>query len=186
MNPVVEERYQFVIWLYLIRKRSKGHHGFLQPDFISIIFGPMIPSLKLTRHDGDIRKAVEVWCDKSWYKNKVSAEVKYGHISDWNTSRVTSMNRLFKKETSFNEDINSWDVSSVTDMGYMFFNATSFKENLNSWDVSSVTNMVGMFAYATSFNSDISEWKISSVQLAANMFLRCPIEGSHKPRCRIR
>jgi hypothetical protein len=50
---VTEERYQFVEWLYRIRAQHGNHYGFLQPDFISIIFGKMMVS-KLTRTDADI------------------------------------------------------------------------------------------------------------------------------------
>jgi len=37
-NPVTEERYQFVLLLYRIRAQHGNHYGFLQPDFICIIF----------------------------------------------------------------------------------------------------------------------------------------------------
>ena len=37
-----------------------------------------------------IRNAVEEWLD-----NSKKAEKKYGHISDWDVSNVTDMNKLF-------------------------------------------------------------------------------------------
>jgi hypothetical protein len=46
---VIEERYQIVEWLYRIRKQNGNHYGFLQPDFICIIFGKMIPSIPTTK-----------------------------------------------------------------------------------------------------------------------------------------
>ena len=42
-HPVTEERYQFVEWLYRIRKQYR-RMGLFQPDFICIIFGKMMVS----------------------------------------------------------------------------------------------------------------------------------------------
>ena len=47
----------------------------------------MMPS-KYNRNDDDIKKVVNEWC-----AGPVEAEVKYGHISKWNTSLVTNMPR---------------------------------------------------------------------------------------------
>ena len=40
-HPVIEERYQFVEWLYRIRAQWK-RMGLFQPEFICIIFGEMM------------------------------------------------------------------------------------------------------------------------------------------------
>ena len=103
-NPVTEERYQFVEWLYRIRNHHGNHYGFLQPDFICIIFGKLMVS-KLQRSDADIQIAVNDWC-----KDPVAAEQKYGHISKWNTSLVTNMAKLFQYKNNFNDDISKWNV----------------------------------------------------------------------------
>ena len=58
---------------------------------------------------------------KDWISDAKSAEEEYGHISIWDTSSVTDMNRIFFDIKSFNEPIADWDVSNVTDMSYMFF-----------------------------------------------------------------
>ena len=97
-NPITEERYQFVEWLYLIRKQHGNHYGFLQPDFICIIFGKMMVS-KYQRYDADIHEAVSSWC-----RDRAVAEVAYGRISKWNTSLVTDMHELFKAKRDFNDD----------------------------------------------------------------------------------
>jgi hypothetical protein len=51
----------------------------------------MMPSKYIRTDDDDIKDAVNKWCD-----DPVAATVKYGHISNWNTSLVTNMNELFQ------------------------------------------------------------------------------------------
>ena len=70
-----------------------------------------------------------------WMQNAEKAETKYGHISKWNTSQVTTMKRLFFKATLFNEPIFDWNVSNVTDMSYMFSNATTFNQSIGNLDI---------------------------------------------------
>ena len=77
MNEVVnEQRYQFILSLYFIRKQYR-QMGLFQPDFIYVIFRSSMPS-KYNRSDDDIKAAVNMWCEDS---TKVEAEMKYGHIS---------------------------------------------------------------------------------------------------------
>jgi surface protein len=155
MNEEInEERYQFVLSLYLIRTQYT-QMGLFQPGFIWVTFRSMMPS-KYNRNDDDIKKAVNEWCD-----GPVAAEVKYGHISKWNTSLVTNMKELFKEKSDFNDDISKWNVSSVTNMSSMF-HTTPFDGDISGWNVSSVTDMRCMFDNSP-FNGDISGWNVSSV-----------------------
>ena len=55
---------------------------------------------KLIRSNIDIRDAVNMWCS-----DPTRALKKYGHISEWNTSRITNMKLLFNKKNNFNDDI---------------------------------------------------------------------------------
>ena len=48
---------------------------------------------------------------------------KYGEISNWDTSKVTSMDWMFQGVTSFNQPFNDWNVSNVTNMSALFHNA---------------------------------------------------------------
>ena len=73
-----------------------------------------------------------------------------GDISEWNVSRVTTMDSMFS-ETSFDGDISGWDVSSVYDMTAMFIGAKWFTGDISKWDVSRVKKMDYMFQYATLF-----------------------------------
>ena len=103
-----------------------------------------------------------------WMQNAEKAEAKYGHISNWNTSKVTTMKKLFFKVPLFNQPIGDWDVSNVTDMSYMFRNdgmdiGSTFNQPIGNWDVRKVTTMKAMFYGATSFNQPIGNWDLSNV-----------------------
>ncbi len=73
----------------------------------------------IARTDEDIQVAADKWCE-----NPIEAEAIYGHISFWDVSTITSMNRLFLGKRSFNEDLSRWNVSACTDMRYMFLGAS--------------------------------------------------------------
>ena len=93
------------------------------------------------RSNDDIRAAVNAWC-----RDPVAAEIKYGHISGWDTSLVTDTKELFKNKRNFNDDISQWNVSNVTNMEAMFYCAWSFNQPLEQWNVGNVTDMWGMFS----------------------------------------
>jgi hypothetical protein len=174
-----EEAFCFIGCLYHVRKKYKLQ-GF-NSEFINIMFGPYLCT-KLTRWDGDIRKAADLW-----YSDPVAAEKKYGHISKWDTSRVTNMSYLFGKFKSFNEDISQWNVSNVFIMAGMFLGACSFNQPINTkivkrpdgttytaWDVSNVINMERMFETTfegySSFNQPLNDWDVSKVENMKYMF----------------
>jgi surface protein len=105
-----------------------------------------------------------------WFEKKEECKFRFGHISDWNTSRVTNMNMAFYIRCFFNEDIGHWNVSNVTNMGGMFNGASEFNQDIGQWDVSNVTNMGGMFNGASQFNQDIGQWNVSNVTNMRGMF----------------
>ena len=118
------------------------------------------------KHNNEtIREAV-----KAWLKDQESAEEKYGHISRWDTSKVTDMSELFSGAHDFDESLNDWDVSNATTMQTMFSGAKSFNQPLEKWDVSNVSNMEVMFRLATSFNQPIGDWDVSNVSNMEEMF----------------
>jgi len=129
----------------------------------------------------ELKTAVDMWCKETpnknqekdkWYDNEMRNKVlsKYGHISTWDTSKVTNMSKLFFRKDYFNEDISNWDVHNVTSMYSMFGGAISFTCDLSDWNVQNVTNMNGMFLVATSFASDISAWDVRNVTNMQGMF----------------
>jgi surface protein len=112
-----------------------------------------------------IREAVN-----EWLENEESAETKYGHISNWDTSGVTDMTKLFHNANTFNNPIDSWNVSNVVKMNGMFAKAQCFNQPLEKWNVSSVTHMNGMFSDAHSFNQPLEKWDVSNVTVMWLMF----------------
>ena len=142
-----------------------------------------------TASDASIRSAVRLWLS-----DKSAAEVKYGHISTWETGGVTDMDFLFCVRTdwidaeyededdfldpcvlpasasSFNDGISAWDTSSVTTMKLMFHGASAFNQPLNDWRVDKVTNMNGMFFEAAAFDQPLSDWWVDKVTSMVGTF----------------
>ncbi|MBR2741660.1 BspA family leucine-rich repeat surface protein [Candidatus Saccharibacteria bacterium] len=115
-----------------------------------------------------------------YYFNSLS---QISGISDWDTSNVTYMLRMFFNAghyaTTFNLDLSSWDTSNVTDMSDVFyyagFSATAWSiGDLSSWDTSNVTDMSRMFYFAgrsaTTFNLNLSSWNTSNVTNMGGIF----------------
>jgi len=105
-----------------------------------------------------------------WCANDVAAETKYGHISNWDVSRVTRMYYTFGECKSFNDDISRWDVSRVTSFDRTFVGAQAFNRDISSWNMSKATDLIFMFTRAKNFNQDISSWDVSNVWRMGYMF----------------
>jgi surface protein len=96
--------------------------------------------------------------------------IPYGPISDWDVSEHLDMTSLFQDKTQFNQDLSKWDTSKVTTMEKMFLGATDFKGTyISKWDTSKVTNMNIMFLNANQFNSDLRNWNVDAVTTKNNM-----------------
>ena len=171
-DKITKEQYDLQRVLFRIRedaiKKGKRHplYNLLRnEDFKAIVFAPLLRGKKFRRTNADIKPAVNLWCT-----NPVEAEERYGHISEWDVSRVTDMTKLFKGKAEFNDDIRQWDVSNVTTMIGMFCDAHSFNQAIGGWDVSKVTNMDYMFCLAENFNQQIGAWDVSHVTSMSLMF----------------
>jgi surface protein len=117
--------------------------------------------------DSNIQSVADGWLDNN---DPASA---HGHISNWDTSSVTDMDRVFYNIyiiNSFNQDIGEWDTSSVTNMDRMFYNAENFDQNIGRWDVSRVTSMRLMLFGVEPFNQNIGSWDVSRVTNMEYMF----------------
>ena len=108
---------------------------------------------------------------RAWLDDPARATAKYGNISGWNTSLVTSMAQLFDGAGSFVADLSGWSVDRVTDMYQMFRGARLFKgEGLSHWNVGQVTDMSQMFKGAQSFNTSLAGWDVSKVTNMRGIF----------------
>ena len=126
----------------------------------------------------ELRRAVNIIFGRQkknykFYEIQMKYKLKYGHISFWDTSRITNMSKLFISIRYFNENINDWDVSNVTDMSSMFQFCGKFNQPLNKWDVSNVTNMFRMFKSCVNFKQSLNDWDISNVSDMSYMFQTC-------------
>ncbi len=104
--------------------------------------------------NASIFAAVNDWCEED---TRDQAMLRHGgHISYWETSRVTYMQGLFEDCESFNDNINEWDVSNVKNMSRMFGNAYLYHQPLDKWDVRNVLDFSDMFWNAVCFNRPIN------------------------------
>ena len=84
---------------------------------------------------------------------------------------MTTLEGMFYKKTTFNEDISKWDVSNVLEMTSIFNNAFAFNADISEWKVNKVAGCYKMFFMAqnsggasiltSKFNSDLSKWRLS-------------------------
>ena len=82
------------------------------------------------KDSNELREAV-----KLWLRDESTAKTKYGHIGNWDTSKVTNMNGVFYDAKEFNENIGNWDTSNVTNMRGMFYNASKFNQDIRGLNV---------------------------------------------------
>lgn len=219
-NPIVKDNVRFLSDLDRVARAKQQEWANAHPDanpqtnpysflsgsdFKKVEFAKLMKPGIFSRTNEDIKQAVNMWCNPD---TRAQAEVQYGSISDWETSRVTdmkglfwtkrhfnddisawnvgnviTMNSMFADATSFNGDISAWDVGNVTDMKGMFFEARSFNQPIGGWDTSQVTDMSIMFFKARSFNQYIGGWNTLQVTDMENMFVDCPISRFNKPGC---
>jgi len=128
------------------------------PRDILLMISKMHPLLIPPFTNKTLRRAVKDYLAGGDIKKRIVA--KYGEISNWDTSNVTDMSRMFYDASSFNQPLNKWNVSNVTDMESMFHWATSFNQPLNDWNMSYVGNMSFMFCNASSFNQPLNDWNV--------------------------
>ena len=141
--------------------------------------------------DRNIRQEIS-----SWIADRNSSEGRCGHISEWNTSKITDMSWIFchlgegrthtrdgidycgENMTGFNEDLSRWDTSLVTNLKSAFSNNPSFNGDISSWNVGKVTDMAYMFKQTRSFNRSLSSWNVSKLELAYSMFESSSFNGA--------
>ena len=61
------------------------------------------------------------------------------NIGQWETSHITSLNKMFFRASKFNDDLSGWTLGSVSGslgLSRVFFEARLFNSAINNWDVS--------------------------------------------------
>ena len=99
------------------------------------------------------------------------------NLSNFNTSKVTNMGSMFDGMHNLaNLNLSNFDTSKVTNMGSMFLNIKSLTSlNLSNFDTSKVTNMEFMFAGMSSLITlDLSNFNTSKVTDISAMFAGTP------------
>ena len=121
------------------------------PNDINIIIKDYVIFKPSTKQE--LQEAVDLWC-----KNREEAISKYSYISNWDTSLINDMSRLFHAKFDFNDNINNWNVSNVINMNNMFYFCKKFNQPLNKWNVSNIIYMIRVFDGAVSFNKNNALW----------------------------
>jgi hypothetical protein len=86
---VVEECLSTLFCFYRLSKTLDVEFNPINdPAFLHKAFGPFLCN-KLSRTNEDIYQAVDAWCS-----DPTTAEEQYGHISEWDTFRVTIMDKV--------------------------------------------------------------------------------------------
>ena len=99
------------------------------------------------------------------------------NLSNFDTSKVTNMYGMFDGMHNLaNLNLSNFDTSKVTNMGSMFLNIKSLTSlNLSNFDTSKVTNMEFMFAGMSSLITlDLSNFNTSKVTDISAMFAGTP------------
>ncbi|MDD3452736.1 MAG: BspA family leucine-rich repeat surface protein [Bacilli bacterium] len=93
-------------------------------------------------------------------------------LSNFDTSKVTNMSRLFAGLELENLDLSNFDTSKVIDMSYMFFQMNFLRNlDLSNFDTSKVENMSWMFTHMSNLGDlNISNFDTSSVTNMSYMF----------------
>ena len=123
-------------------------------------------------NDSNIHSAVNFFLNQPQ-----DAYNKYGNISKWNTSSITSFKNLFSKSDkgsiveTFNADISNWNTQNVVSLESTFSDCRSFNQNLNQWNVSKVQKFRATFWGAVEFNQDLYNWDVSHGNDFFGMFM---------------
>ena len=96
-------------------------------------------------------------------------------LSNWDTSYITNMNRMFNDcKHLVSIDSSEFNTSNVTDMSFMFYYCKKLASlDVSKWDVSNVTNMDYMFFCFDQYylnKLDVSNWNVSNVTIMNHMF----------------
>lgn len=120
-------------------------------------------------NDENIKQLVTLYLNS---KEKLPSDLANIPIGEWDVSRVTKFNQLFKDARNFNEPLN-WDTRHATTMESMFESCVKFNQPLN-WNVENVKCTRKMFASCKAFNQPL-KWNTGKVMDMSEMFFGCTL-----------
>ena len=92
-------------------------------------------------------------------------------ITGFDTSKVTSMKKLFYRTSIDKIDISDLSTKSVTDMSFMFASTDITRLDTSTMDTSKVVTMANMFQFCGSLETlDLSNFNTENVKDMSNMF----------------
>ena len=98
------------------------------------------------------------------------------NLSNFDTSKVTSMDNMFERCSSLTSlDLSNFNTQLVKRMNFMFSGCSSLTSlDLSFFDISSVTTMDSMFSHCLSLTSlNLSNFNTSSIESLDSMFYNC-------------
>ena len=92
-------------------------------------------------------------------------------LSEFNTANVEDMSSLFyESEVKEIKGLEKFNTSKVTNMSDMFYYSRATTLDLSNFDTSNVTNMSGMFRYSSATTLDLSSFDTRKVTNMSGMF----------------
>ncbi|MCT4403920.1 BspA family leucine-rich repeat surface protein [Leuconostoc falkenbergense] len=109
---------------------------------------------------------------RSMFENTVSLTSL--NLTNFKTTNVTEMPRLFWQTGLTDLDLSDWDVTKVTTLGSMFYNTQLATINLSNWDVgrtATTVTMGYMFSQSAKLtNLNLTNFKTTNVIIMNQMF----------------
>ena len=103
------------------------------------------------------------------------------NISGFDTSKVTSMKKLFYRTSLSEIDLSKLNTKNVKDMSYMFASTEIIQINITTMDTSNVETMASMFQYCRDLISlDLSSFNTENVKDMSYMFFFLQFNARNK------
>ena len=115
-------------------------------------------------------------CYQIFYNGGAMSSLQTLNLENLNTSRTTSMARMFRDLPLTTMDLSGLDTSAVTDMSYMFYNCNKMTTlNVTGWDTRNVETTRSMFYFDNKLTDLTGEegWDLSNLENAQSMFRAC-------------
>ena len=93
---------------------------------------------------------------------------QFANIGSWDTSNVLDMSGMFEKCLVTNHSIENWNTGKVTNMERMFF-GTAFNRPIGNWNTQNVASFKQMFESNTAFNQTLN-WDVRKGRDFSRMF----------------